>query len=141
MKKYEVKKISNDEYSLIVENGETLSFKKTIGFVQELQKINVNAKMQMKVDMKSKGLTPDDFCTKKIVDGQSVEDWTEFEELKKDYFDAAQTEIGLKMFELLFGKNYFEIQTILELETEQEQALFMADITKMLGGETVKTPS
>ena len=109
MKKYEVKKISNDEYSLIVENGETLSFKKTIGFVQELQKINVNAKMQMKVDMKSKGLTPDDFCTKKIVDGQSVEDWTEFEELKKDYFDAAQTEIGLKMFELLFGKNYLRL--------------------------------
>lgn len=138
MKAYTIKKIATDNYELTI-GDEVIKFKRDIKLLQDVQKSEANAKLDLIADLKSRGLTKDDLCVKTFENGKVIEDWTEYETLKNEYLQLAQSNMMNKMIEGLLKISMLDLIERLEATEENDIVTFMGDLIGVFNKE--KTPS
>ena len=82
--KYEFIKIDEDTTKLKYKEKE-FDFKRTVGLLEKLQKVNFNAKISMMKSLKDKGLTSNDLIVVTTEGGKTIEDKSNLVELEQ-YF-------------------------------------------------------
>jgi len=138
VKAYTIKKIATDNYELTI-GDEVIKFKRDIKLLQDVQKSEANAKLDLIADLKSRGLTKDDLCVKTFENGKVIEDWTEYETLKNEYLQLAQSNMMNKMIEGLLKISMLDLIERLEATEENDIVTFMGDLIGVFNKE--KTPS
>lgn len=89
--KYEFVKIDDDTTELRYKDKK-YEFKKTVGLIEKLQKIHYQAKIDMMVNLKEKGLTANDLIVTTKKDGKIIEDKSNLVELE-NYFRGIESEV------------------------------------------------
>lgn len=141
MKKYEIKKLYTDNYSLEIEGEEPIKIKKDLALLMKMQKTKTKAKLRMIADLKEQGLTQDDLCVKTVVNGKIQEDWSQLEELKQQYNDEVQQEAGIQLFTDLLGMDILTLLTKLESKSDAEAQQFTSEFMSVIFGVETSTPS
>lgn len=81
---YEFKEIDEDTTELIYKDKK-FAFKRTVGLVEKLQKVNNRAKIKMMNSLKEQGMTSNDLIVRTTKDGKLYEDKTNLVDLE-EYF-------------------------------------------------------
>jgi len=141
MKKYEIKKLYTDNYVLEIEGEEPIKIKKDLGLLIKMQKTKTKAKLKMIADFKEQGITKEDLCIKKVVDGKLIEDWSEYEALVKEYQEESQQEAGIQLFTDLLGMDMLTLIKKLDTKSNEEVTQFTNEFMKVIFGVEIQNPS
>lgn len=102
MKKYEFKKITLDEYKLVIENKE-YPFKRTIEMGEKVQGITASARIKMLKELTKMGLTKNDLIIKKdLGNGKTVYDETNYQEFEKKFIEEETLQVANDLMESCF---------------------------------------
>ena len=114
MLKYRFEKLSIDTYNLIYINKdnqeEKLEFKRTIDMASKLQGVTARARIKMFKELTEQGLTKDDLIIKKKMgNGKTIYDETNYIEFEKKYMEEEQVIVINEIIESSFGMNMIEL--------------------------------
>ena len=149
MKKYEFKKITLDEYKLVIENKE-YPFKRTIEMGEKVQGITASARIKMLKELTKMGLTKNDLIIKKdLGNGKTVYDETNYQEFEKKFIEEETLQVANDLMESCFKmtttKLFEELGINVNSEINEDEAngimMFTQKFITIISKEEKDTPS
>jgi len=134
VKKYEFIKNGIDDYTLKYKDKE-IKFHSKVSYVNELQNATKEARNRMIMDLAEKGKSVQMLIVKKEENGKIIYDHSNVDEMEKGYVEEVQGEIFNQVCKDLFGMDYVELATELELTNEEEAKKLGEDIGRVVRGE------
>ena len=130
---FEFIKIDDDTTKLKYKDKE-FEFKKTVGLLEKLQKVNFNAKMSMMKSLKERGETANDYIVIKKEGSKTIEDKSNLVELEqyflglesqKIYDDICKQFTNMTFAELLvdIGVDYNSIESVQDFTLKLSTAI------------------
>lgn len=149
MKKYEFKKITLDEYKLVIENKE-YPFKRTIEMGEKVQGITASARIKMLKELTKMGLTKNDLIIKKdFGNGKITYDETNYQEFEKKFIEEETLQVANDLMENCFKmtttKLFEELGINVNSEINEDEAngimMFTQKFITIISKEEEDTPS
>ena len=149
MKKYEFKKITLDEYKLVIENKE-YPFKRTIEMGEKVQGITASARIKMLKELTKMGLTKNDLIIKKdLRNGKTTYDETNYQEFEKKFIEEETLQVANYLMENCFKmtttKLFEELGINVNSEINEDEAngimMFTQKFITIISKEEEDTPS
>lgn len=135
-KKYEIIKVSTDEYKLKYKD-KSFDFKTDISLANEMQGIYKKARVKMIKELAKDGLSLKDLSIEHKADGKTYVDNTNRTELESAYIEDAMTEVFDNLcksrFDLTLAELLLDIGIV---EDTKEVERFAAELTAALTGST-----
>lgn len=128
--KYEFIKVDDDTTKLKYKDKE-FEIKKTIGLLEQLQKINYNAKLSMMKALKDRGETANDYVVKRVEGNKTIEDKSNLVELEQYFVGLESEELYNKIIKENTNMSFAELllDIGLDLTSKDELSNFMKDLT------------
>lgn len=139
--KYEFIKIDDDTTKFKYKNKE-FTFKKTVGLIEKLQKINFNAKMSMMKELKDKGMTANDLIITRKEGNKTIEDRSNLIELEQYFVGLESESLYDEIIKDATGMSFAELLVDMDIDYNNKDDLlaFMTQLTKAITP-TGKSPS
>lgn len=138
----EIKRKSLDEYELIYTNKKdeevVIPFKRDIEMQSKLESINSTARLKMYKELTKQGITKDDLIIKRVENGKTIIDETNYKEYENNYIQEATLEILDEVYRKCFNKGLVELVLDMKDANENSVAHFSAEITNVLLGKDDK---
>lgn len=131
--KYEISKLSMDEYVLKYKNEE-IKFNSKVDFVSKLQNVNKEARLRMINDLAEKGKTIKSLIKEEIKDGKTYVDNSNKDYIEKAYIEEVQSEVFNKIIKEMLGKDLQELVMDIGLDSEEEVNKFGEELGNILVG-------
>ena len=151
---YEFKYISTDNYELVYTNTKKeevkIPFTRTTKMARDLQRIQVDARMEMYSALAEKGMTKEDLIIKRNDgEGHVIYDETNLKSMENDYLELISGITIVKLMEEAFKKDVDSIMLDMGMDIEGNQeknAEFLKTFTMKFmkiinGSEEKETPS
>ena len=139
--KYEFITIDDDTSKLKYKDKE-FEFKKTVGLIEKLQKLNYRAKIKMMTSLKEQGMTANDLIVTTTKNGKTYEDKSNLVELEEYFTGLVSQEIYDEICKEFTKMSFPELIVDIGLNTEtiDEVKNFTIDLSKAITKQS-DTPS
>lgn len=138
--KYEFIKVDEDTTKLKYKDKE-FTFKKTVGLLEKLQKVNFNAKMSMMKALKERGETANDYIVVRKEGNKTIEDKSNLVELEQYFIGLESSYIYDDICKEFTNMTFAELLVDIELDLDVDA---VKDFTLKLSAAITnqsKTPS
>ena len=134
-KKYEFIKNATDEYTLKYQDKE-FNFKSDINLTSKLQQAPKLARIEMIKDLAKDGISLKQFTIEEKKNGKMYFDNTNKNELENTYIQNEMLEVINNSCKRIFNMEFIELLTDIDLESQEEQEKFSAELGASLMGKT-----
>lgn len=132
-KEFEIKKIDEDDYELIsLVNNETIKFKKNVELAKAISNVNADAKMDMILYMKEKGITKNDLIIENIKNGKKYYDESMYLMLEDTFVKQSFVKLVQNISNILFNLSLEELIEKIGLKTNEEASRLGKELTGVL---------
>lgn len=128
--KYKFNKIGTDEYELQI-GEEKIPFRYTVNMAKMMSEIEPEARINMIVDLKKKGLTPDDLVITKELNGKIIKDNTYLDSTEEKYKNALATEKTMDIIQDTFDMGIDDLCEKIGITSEDEITQFTIDFLSL----------
>lgn len=135
MKKYEIVKNGEDDYSLKYKDKE-IKFHSTVGMVKRLQEATKKARINMLIELGKQGISIKDLIIEEKRDGKTYYDDSNKIELEKAFIESTTSEIFQAEIEKALGIDIVSLLTDIEITDEEEASKFAEEIGGAILGQT-----
>lgn len=135
--KYQIIKNGIDDYTLKYKDKE-FNYKPDIELMKNLQEAPKNARIKMLKDLAKDGISLKQFTIEEKKNGKMYFDNTNKNELENTYIQNEMLEVINNSCKRIFNMEFIELLTDIDLESQEEQEKFSAELGASLMG---KTPS
>lgn len=132
-KEFEIKKIDEDSYELIsFTNNEKITFKKNVKLAKEIANVNADAKLDMIIYMKEKGITKNDLIVETVKSGKKYYDESMYKMLEETFVMQSFSKLVKNISNILFGLSLEELIEKIGLKTAEESSRLGKELTEIL---------
>lgn len=132
-KEFEIKKIDEDSYELIsLTNDEKITFKKNVKLAKEIANVNADAKLDMIMYMKEKGITKNDLIVETVNSGKKYYDESMYKMLEETFVMQSFSKLVKNISNILFGLSLEELIEKIGLKTTEESSRLGKELTEIL---------
>lgn len=132
-KEFEIKKIDEDSYELIsLTNDEKITFKKNVKLAKEIANVNADAKLDMIMYMKEKGITKNDLIVETVNSGKKYYDESMYKMLEETFVMQSFSKLVKNISNILFGLSLEELIDKIGLKTTEESNRLGKELTEIL---------
>lgn len=117
---YEFKEIDEDTTQLTYKDKK-FDFKRTVGLVEKLQKVNNRAKIKMMNSLKEQGMTSNDLIVKTTKDGKLYEDKTNLVDLEEYFVGLESMAIYDEICKEFTGMTYAGLIVDIGLDADNQE--------------------
>ena len=134
MKKYEIVKNGEDDYSLKYKDKE-IKFHSTVGMVKRLQEATKKARINMLIELGKQGVSIKDLIVEEKRDGKTYYDDSNKLELEREFIETTTSEIFQQEIEKALGIDMVSLLVDMEI-TDEEASKFAEEIGGAILGQT-----
>lgn len=132
-KEFEIKKICEDTYELVsLINNEKIEFKKNVELAKAISNVNADAKMDMILYMKEKGITKNDLIIENVKNGKKYYDESMYLMLEDTFVKQAFVKLVQNISNILFNSSLEELIKKIGLKTNEEASRLGKELTSVL---------
>lgn len=132
-KEFEIKKIDEDTYELVsLINNEKIEFKKNVELAKAISNVNADAKMDMILYMKEKGITKNDLIIENVKNGKKYYDESMYLMLEDTFVKQAFVKLVQNISNILFNSSLEELIEKIGLKTNEEASRLGKELTSVL---------
>lgn len=132
-KEFEIKKIDEDTYELVsLINNEKIEFKKNVELAKAISNVNADAKMDMILYMKEKGITKNDLIIENVKNGKKYYDESMYLMLEDTFVKQAFVKLVQSISQILFSSTLEEVIEKIGLKTSEEASRLGKELTSVL---------
>lgn len=132
-KEFEIKKIDEDTYELVsLINNEKIEFKKNVELAKAISNVNADAKMDMILYMKEKGITKNDLIIENVKNGKKYYDESMYLMLEDTFVKQAFVKLVQNISNILFNSSLEELIEKIGLKTSEEASRLGKELTSVL---------
>lgn len=135
MELYKINKLGLDDYELTYKD-KSIRFHSKVGLVNDIQETYKTARVNLIMDLAKKGLTINDLVIEKKVDGKTIYDNSNKDELEKTYIQQEQGIVFNKAIEEMLGISFTDLIIDIGITTNNQAEEFMTELGKVLVGNT-----
>ena len=135
MKKYEIVKNGEDDYSLKYKDKE-IKFHSTVGMVKRLQEATKKARINMLIELGKQGVSIKDLIVEEKRDGKTYYDDSNKLELEREFIESTTSEIFQAEIEKALGIDMVSLLVDMEITDEEEASKFAEEIGGAILGQT-----
>ena len=132
-KEFEIKKIDEDTYELVsLINNEKMEFKKNVELAKAISNVNADAKMDMILYMKEKGITKNDLIIENVKNGKKYYDESMYLMLEDTFVKQSFVKLVQNISNILFNSSLEELIEKIGLKTSEEASRLGKELTSVL---------
>lgn len=132
-KEFEIKKIDEDTYELVsLINNEKIEFKKNVELAKAISNVNADAKMDMILYMKEKGITKNDLIIENVKNGKKYYDESMYLMLEDTFVKQSFVKLVQNISNILFNSSLEELIEKIGLKTSEEASRLGKELTSVL---------
>ena len=132
-KEFEIKKIDEDTYELVsLINNEKIEFKKNVELAKAISNVNADAKMDMILYMKEKGITKNDLIIESVKNGKKYYDESMYLMLEDTFVKQSFVKLVQNISNILFNSSLEELIEKIGLKTNEEASRLGKELTSVL---------